>query len=157
MYRLTSPTDIPIILPPLYYKQYFWSLRWGLKKVPSGSPPEQVDFLAGQVTFKKESIRKLSNVTFPGRKTLYQNNFKHIAFGFTLFKGFKSNTLYEITPKKRLFIEPKKTNFKSLKFYKRNLTHDDFTCVFSTPLKFEIWNLFPWAAVRNRLSWCYYR
>ena len=157
MYWWTSPTENPIILPPLYYKQYFWSPRWGLKKVPSGSPPEQADFLAGQVTFKKESIRKLSNVTFPGRKTLYQNNFKHIAFGFTLFKGFKSNTLYEITPKKRLFFEPKKTNFKSLKFHKRNLTHDDFTCVFSTPLKFEIWNLFPWAAVRNCLSWCYYR
>ena len=38
---------------------------------------------------------------FSGQKPLYQNNFKHIAFFFTLFKGYKCNKLYEITPKKR--------------------------------------------------------
>ena len=47
---------------------------------------------------------------------MYQNNFKHIAFFYTLFNGYKCNKFYEITPKKRFLFEPKKTNFKSLKF-----------------------------------------
>ena len=65
-----------------------------------------------------KSIRKLSNFNFQWTKTLYQNNFKHSAFFFTLFKGYKCNKLYEITPKKRFLSEPEKTNFKSLKFHK---------------------------------------
>ena len=65
-----------------------------------------------------KSIRKLSNFNCQWRKTLYQYNFKHIAFFFTLFKGYKNNKLYEITLKKRLLLVPEKTNFKSLKFHK---------------------------------------
>ena len=59
---------------------------------------------------KPKFIRKLSNFNFQRTKTLYQNNFKHIAFFFTLFNGFKCNKLYEITPKKRFLLEPEKTN-----------------------------------------------
>ena len=64
-----------------------------------------------------KSIRKLSNFNFQRTKTLYQNNFKHSVFFFILFKGYKCNKLYEITPKKRILLEPEKTNFKSLKFH----------------------------------------
>ena len=69
---------------------------------------------------KPKFIRKLSNFNFQRTKTLYQseNNFKHIAFFFTLFKGFKCNKLYEITLKRRFLLEPEKTTFKSLKFTK---------------------------------------
>ena len=42
-------------------------------------------------------LGKLNN--FQWTKTLYQNNFKYIAFFFTLFKGHKCNKLYEITAK----------------------------------------------------------
>ena len=75
-------------------------------------------------------------------KTVYQR----IAFFFTLFKGYQCNKSYEINPTKRFSLEPEKTNFK------RN---EDFTCVFSIPVKF-IWDLFSWSSVRNCL-WCYYR
>ena len=65
-----------------------------------------------------KSISKLSNFSFQWTKILYQDNFKHSAFFFTLFKGYKSNKLYEITPKKKiLFLEPEKTNFISHKFH----------------------------------------
>ena len=47
---------------------------------------------------------------------MYKNNFKHIAFFFTLFEGYKCNMLYEITPKKKFLLEAEKTNFKSFKF-----------------------------------------
>ena len=73
---------------------------------------------------KSKSIRKLSNLNFQCTKTLYQNNFNHIAFFFTLFKGFKCYKLYEITLKKNFPLEPEKN------VTKWNLTHDDFTCVY---------------------------
>ena len=50
---------------------------------------------------------------------MYQNNFKQIAFFFTLFKSYKCNKLYEITAKKKFLLESEKINFKSLKFHKR--------------------------------------
>ena len=66
-----------------------------------------------------KSIRKLSNFYFQWTKTLYQNNFKHSAFFFTLFKGYECNKLYEITPKKRfLNMEAVRKYFRSLKFHK---------------------------------------
>ena len=46
----------------------------------------------------RQSIRKLSNFNFQGTKTLYQNDFNNTAFFFTLFKGYKFDKLYEITP-----------------------------------------------------------
>ena len=55
--------------------------------------------------FKTESIRKLSNFNFQGTKTLYQNDFNNTAFFFTLFKGYKFDKLYEITPEKRFSFE----------------------------------------------------
>ena len=73
------------------------------------------------------------------------NNFKRIAFFFALFKGFKCNKLYEITPKKRFILEPEKTNVKNLKFSQNEILLmtilDHFTCVFSIPVKFEIYFL----------------
>ena len=66
-----------------------------------------------------KSIKKLSNYDFQWTGTLmYQNNFKQIAFFFTLFKSYKCNKLHEIAPKKWTLLEPEKTNFKSLKFHK---------------------------------------
>ena len=49
-----------------------------------------------QNCFKTKSIRKLSNFNFQWTKTLYQNNFKHSAFFFTLFRSFKCYKLYTI-------------------------------------------------------------
>ena len=45
---------------------------------------------------KTKSIRKLSNFNFQWTKTLYQDNFKHSAFLFTLFMSFKCYKLYTI-------------------------------------------------------------
>ena len=89
--------------------------------------------------FKTLSIRILSNFNFQWTKTLCQNNFKHIAFFLTLFKGNKCNKLYEITPKKIFLWEPKKQTSKASNFTKWSLTHDEFTCVFSIPVKFKIY------------------
>ena len=96
-----------------------------------------------------------SNFNFSGQKPLYQNNFKHIAFFFTLFKGYKCNKLYEKTPKKRFWLEPKKPlNFKSLKLGKmKSYAWRFYLCFLKSR---ENWTLFSWAPVRNCL-WCYYR
>ena len=75
--------------------------------------------------FKTLSIRILSNFNFQWTKTLYQNNFKYIAFFFTLYE-----ILYEITPKKIFLWEPKKQTSKASNFTKWSLTHDEFICVF---------------------------
>ena len=61
-----------------------------------------------QIVFRTDIFQKL---------TLAAPDFKHIAFFFTLFEGYKCNKLYEITPKKRFLLEPEKTNFKSFKFH----------------------------------------
>ena len=58
-----------------------------------------------------KSIGKLSNYNFQLTKTSYQNNFKHMAFFFTLFQGYKCIKLNEITLTKRFLLElPKKTS-----------------------------------------------
>ena len=62
-----------------------------------------------------------SNFNFSGQKPLYQNNFKHIAFFFTLFKGYKCNKLYEITPKKGPYWSPRKQTPKASNFTKWSL------------------------------------
>ena len=71
---------------------------------------------------KTKSIGKMSNLNFQWAKTLYQIIFKHIAFFFRLFKGYKCNKLSEITHKKRFLLDPEKTAekaiIKSLKFHK---------------------------------------
>ena len=53
--------------------------------------------------------------------------YQRIAFFFTLFKGYQCNKSNEINRTKRFSLEPEKTTFK------RN---EDFTCVFSIPVKF---------------------
>ena len=58
--------------------------------------------------FKTESIRKLSNFNFQWTKTLYQNNLKHIAFFFTLFKSYRCNLLSVKTPKTISYGSPRK-------------------------------------------------
>ena len=40
-----------------------------------------------------ECIRKLSSFNFQWTKTLHSNNFKHIAFFFTPFAGYKINVI----------------------------------------------------------------
>ena len=40
---------------------------------------------------RMESIRKLISFNFQWTKTLYQNNFKHIAVFFTFFNGYRCN------------------------------------------------------------------
>ena len=44
-----------------------------------------------QMVLRLTFTRKLTNFNFRWTKTLYQNNFKHIAFFFTLFNGYKCN------------------------------------------------------------------
>ena len=55
----------------------------------------------------------------------------------TLFEGYKSYKLYEITPNKRFLWEPEKTNFKSFKFHKMKSLRMMILPVFSQFL----WNL----------------
>ena len=86
----------------------------------------------GVCKINTKSIRQLSYFHFQWKKSVYQNNFKRIAFFFTLFKGYQCNKSQEITPTKRFLFEPEKKNFK------RN---EDFTCVFSILEKFEIYFL----------------
>ena len=50
---------------------------------------------------RREFIRKLSNFTFQWTKTLYKNILSHMAFFFTVLKGYKCTKLYEITPKRK--------------------------------------------------------
>ena len=45
--------------------------------------------------FKMKFVKRLSNFNFQWTKTSYQNNSKHIAFFFALFKGYSCNKLYE--------------------------------------------------------------
>ena len=49
-----------------------------------------------------------------GQKPCTRKNFKHIAFFFTVFEGYKFNKFYEITPKKRFLCEPKKNKLQKL-------------------------------------------
>ena len=64
-----------------------------------------------------------------------------MAFFFTLFKGYKCNKLYEISLKKRFLLEPQKQTSEASNFTKQSLAHDNFTFVFSVPVKFEIYSL----------------
>ena len=75
---------------------------------------------------EKNSPRKLRQhplgnwviLSCSGKKTLYmyQNILSHITFFYTLFKGYKCNKLYEITPKKRFLGSPRKqiSNFTGI-------------------------------------------
>ena len=96
----------------------------------------------GKTQVKTESITKLNNFTFQWTKALYQNNLKHIAFFFTFFEGYKCNKLYEIVFKKNGFYgSSRKQASKASNFTKWNPTHDNFTCVFSISVKFDIYFL----------------
>ena len=69
-----------------------------MKKVQARAKPAsrgkgRVRSLSLKTDIKMESVRKLSNLNFQWTKTLYQNNFRHIAFFFTLFEGYKCNKL----------------------------------------------------------------
>ena len=98
--------------------------------------------------FKTKSIRKLSNFNFQWTK-----NTRIISsiFLFTLFKGYKCNKLYEITPKKRFFIgfywSPRKQTSKISNFTKLTSYAWQFYLCFLSSC--EIWNLFSWAPVWN--------
>ena len=72
----------------------------------------------------------------------------------TLFEGYKSYKLYEITPKKRFSWEPEKRNFKSFKFHKMKSYAWQFFLSFLKSC--EIWNLFFRVSISNCL-WRYYR
>ena len=68
----------------------------------------------------------------------------------TLFEGYKSYKLYEITPNKRLLWEPEKTNFKSFKFHKMKSYAWWFYLCFLNSC--EIWNLFSRVSIRLSLA-----
>ena len=67
---------------------------------------------------RQNPIRKLGNCNLQWTKILnmYQNILIHIAFFYTLFKSYKCNKLYEITPKKRFLGSPRKqiSNFTGI-------------------------------------------
>ena len=98
-------------------------------------------FQPGVCKINTKSIRQLSYFNFR-----WKNRVPAYCILFHNFKGYQCNKSNEINPTKRFSLEPEKTTFK------RN---EDFTCVFSIPVKF-IWDLFSWSSVRNCL-WCYYR
>ena len=56
---------------------------------PANAHIDTFFFSIQQILYKvmTESIWKLSNFDFQWTKTLYQKNFKHIAYFFTLFEG----------------------------------------------------------------------
>ena len=89
-----------------------------------------------------KSIWKLSNFNFQWTKTLYHNNFKHIAFFFTLFKGYKCGKLFEITPKTRFLLHwAREHKLQKPQMSQILCMRDDFTYVFLIPVKFEIYFL----------------
>ena len=61
----------------------------------------ETEIVSTKISFKTDSITKLSNFNFQWTKTMYQNILSH-------FKGYKC--FYEITPKKRFLWEPKEIN-----------------------------------------------
>ena len=62
---------------------------------------------------KTESISKLSNSKIPWTKTLNEDNFHHIAFFFTFFKGYRRIKFVIGNNTKENFLwVPVKTNFK---------------------------------------------
>ena len=95
------------------------------------------------IVFKMRSIRKLSSFNFQWTKTLYQNNLKHIAFFSHFSRAINVIISCIIKPRKRgsLYWSPKKrkTNFKSLKFYKMRCQQRRIYlyCVFSIAMKFD--------------------
>ena len=83
---------------------------------------------------KTEPIRKLGNFKFQWTKTMYmyQDILSHIAFFYTLFKGYKCNKLYEITPKKRFLGSPRKqiSNFTGTEKHRQNRhAYDSLGCI----------------------------
>ena len=60
---------------------------------------------------------------------MYQNNFKHISFFFTLFQGYKCNTLYEITPKKKVLIGARENIIQ-----KPKMSQNEILCVTILPV-----------------------
>ena len=48
-------------------------------------------FLPRVCKINTKSISQFSYFNFQWKKTVYQNNFKRIAFFFTLFKGYQCN------------------------------------------------------------------
>ena len=88
----------------------------------------------------KIPIRKMSS---GHSKTLYQNDFKHLAFFFTLSEGYKCNELGNTTPKERFLLEPVKTNFKLIQISQNETLCMTILPAFSPsiPVKFEIYFL----------------
>ena len=155
-WSLIRPVNVFVINDLLpYYRGISVSLKGKRKRRMRCCLVE--DFFWTMEVLKTKSFGKLSNSNFQWVKTLYQNIFKHIAFFFRLFKGYKCNKLSEITPKKRLLLDPEKSagkaNFESLKFHKMRSYADDFTCVFSVNVKFEIYFF---GLLWENCLWCYY-
>ena len=81
-----------------------------------------------QEFFKNEKLRRnsLGNrviFIFSRQKSLTQEYFKPylmIAFCFTLFEGYKCNTMYEITPKERFLWDPRKQTSMITSFNSQN-------------------------------------
>ena len=73
-----------------------------------------IDFVENVLRpLKTESISKLSNSKIPWTKTLNENNFNHIAFFITFFKGYRRVKLVICNNTKENFLwAPMKTNFK---------------------------------------------
>ena len=86
--RLTWNPDLNVLwlfwnrsLSVLYFYIYVRTGRWQVLYFPNKAPQ-----------IKMESIRKLRTILiFSGKKTLHQNILGHIAFFFTLFKGYRCN------------------------------------------------------------------
>ena len=84
---------------------------------------------------KTESSRKLSIFNFHWTKTFYQNNLNKITFFFTLFKGY----IVISYTKENFFWELEKTNVKFHKMTSYKWNFQNFTCVFTIVVKFDIY------------------
>ena len=92
--------------------------------------------------------KEIEYFCFQWTKNLYQNNFNHIAFFFTLFKALNVVSYRYMKSFQRQFLrEPKKTNFKSFKFHNmKSYARRFYLCLLNSC---EIWNFISLGSHKN--------
>ena len=73
----------------------------------------------------------MSNFNFQWTKTLYQNNYKLIAFFFTFFKSYECIVLYEITPEEKVLVGARED-----KLQKPQISQNEIFCMTILPVFF---------------------
>ena len=99
----------------------------------------------GQVSFKTDATRKLSNFNSQWTKTLFQNNLKNTAFFFYIFQGLKRYLVICNNTKDYFSWESEKMNVKFHKDCENTGKILKISCVRCNFMKFDIHFLgLPW-------------